>query len=108
MNKDELGRLSETFEMMRHKLKESAEIQMKYEESRKELIANISHDLKTPITSIKGYVEGIRNGIANTPEKMDRYIDTIYTKATDMDHLIDELFLYSKLDLNRLPFHFEV
>jgi signal transduction histidine kinase len=107
MNKDELGQLSKTFEMMRRKLKESAELQMKYEENRKELITNISHDLKTPMTSIIGYVEGIRDGISNTPEKMDRYIQTIYTKANDMDHLIDELFLYSKLDLHRVTFYYE-
>lgn len=107
MNKDEIGKLAETFEQMRSKLKESAELQKTYEENRKELIANISHDLKTPITSIKGYVEGIQDGVANTPEKMDRYIKTIYTKSVDMDHLIDELFLYSKLDLHRVPFHFE-
>ncbi|WP_449538561.1 sensor histidine kinase [Ferdinandcohnia sp. Marseille-Q9671] len=107
MSRDELGKLSETFELMRMKLKESADMQMKYEENRKELIASISHDLKTPITSIKGYVEGIRDGVANTPEKMERYIQTIYTKSLDMDHLIDELFLYSKLDLNREPFQFE-
>ncbi|WP_318153105.1 histidine kinase dimerization/phospho-acceptor domain-containing protein [Metabacillus arenae] len=72
MNNGELGKLSETFEVMRCKLKESAKLQMKYENNRKELISYISHDLKTPITSIKGYVEGIRDGVANTPEKMDR------------------------------------
>lgn len=105
--KDELGQLSETFEMMRLKLKEAKDIQMSYDENRKELIASISHDLKTPMTSIKGYVKGMRDGVANTPEKMDRYMETIYTKANDMDHLIDELFMYSKLDLQQLPFHFE-
>jgi signal transduction histidine kinase len=82
-------------------------LQNKYEQNRKELIANISHDLKTPITSIKGYVEGIRDGVASTPEKIDRYIETIYVKATDMDYLIDELFLLSKLELSSVPFHFE-
>lgn len=105
--KDELGKLSRAFDHMRKKLKESTELQLKYEENRKEMISNISHDLKTPITSIKGYVEGIRDGVANTPEKMDRYLQTIYTKSIDMDKLIDELALYSKLDLNRLPFQFE-
>ena len=107
MGDDELGQLAETFELMRLKLKESAELQFKYEQNRKELIANISHDLKTPITSIKGYVEGLRDGVANTPEKMDRYIQTIYSKTIDMNHLIDELFLFSKLDLNSVPFHFQ-
>jgi signal transduction histidine kinase len=107
MSKDELGQLAQGFEEMRLRLKESIEMQQAYEENRKELIANISHDLKTPITTIKGYVEGIQDGVANSPEKMDRYIETIHKKSIDLDHMIDELFLYSKLDLQRLPFHFE-
>ncbi|WP_217269749.1 sensor histidine kinase [Neobacillus endophyticus] len=106
-SKDELGQLAQGFEEMRIRLNDSIEKQIAYEENRKELIANISHDLKTPITTIKGYVEGIRDGVANSPEKMDRYIQTIFTKARDLDRMIDELFLYSKLDLQRLPFLFE-
>ncbi len=92
---------------MRIRLKESIDLQVAYENNRKELLANISHDLKTPITSIIGYVEGIRDGVANSPKKMERYIQTIYTKARDLDRMIDQLFLFSKLDLQRLPFHFE-
>ena len=106
-SKDEMGQLAQGFEDMRKRLKESIDLQIAYENNRKELIANISHDLKTPITSIIGYVEGIRDGVANSPKKMERYIQTIYTKASDLDHMIDQLFLYSKLDLQRLPFHFE-
>jgi histidine kinase len=105
---DELGQLTQAFEEMRIKLNEAFAIQKQYEENRKELITHISHDLKTPITSIKGYIEGIRDGIADTPEKRDRYIQTIYSKSVDLDHLIDELFLYSKLDLGKVPFQFEV
>ncbi|WP_202079825.1 sensor histidine kinase [Caldalkalibacillus salinus] len=105
--KDELGQLAQAFEHMRQKLKASTALQIQYEENRKELISNISHDLKTPITSIKGHVEGILDGVANTPDKMKRYLQNIHTKSTDMDRLIDELALYSKLDLKRLPFHFE-
>jgi signal transduction histidine kinase len=106
-SKDEIGELFAAFEQMRGKLKHSVHLQLQYEENRKELISNISHDLKTPVTSIKGYVEGILDGVADTPEKLDKYIKTIYAKATDMDRLIDELFLFSKLDLHNLPFHFE-
>ncbi|MFE8699701.1 sensor histidine kinase [Cytobacillus sp. FJAT-54145] len=105
--KDEIGALSASFEEMRVQLKKSVDMQLKYEENRKLLLSNISHDLKTPITSIKGYVEGIQDGIANNPEKLERYISTIYKKANDMDAMIDELFLFSKLDLKRIPFHFE-
>lgn len=104
--KDEIGELFQSFEEMRSQLNQSIELQVKYEENRKLLLSNISHDLKTPITAIKGYVEGIQDGIANSPEKMDRYIQTIYKKAKDMDAMIDELFLFSKLDLKRVPFNF--
>ena len=73
----------------------------------REMISNISHDLKTPITAIKGYVEGIMDGVADTPEKMDRYIKTVYNKANDMNVLINELSLYSKIDSNIIPYNFE-
>ncbi|MDP4142875.1 MAG: HAMP domain-containing sensor histidine kinase [Bacillota bacterium] len=105
---DEIGEVCLAFEEMRIKLKESLSLQQQYENNRKELISNISHDLKTPITAIKGYVEGITDGVADSPEKIDKYIKTIATKANDLDRLIDELFLFSKLDLNKLPFNFEV
>ncbi|SET37257.1 histidine kinase [Natronincola peptidivorans] len=103
--KDEIGELSQAFEEMRKRLKNSIDIQHQYEENRKELFSNISHDLKTPITTIKGYVEGIKDGVADTPEKMEKYINTIYAKTEDVDRLIDDLFLFSKLDLNKLPLH---
>jgi len=105
--KDEIGEVYSAFEEMRLKLKESLKLQQQYENNRKELISNISHDLKTPITAIKGYVEGIIDGVADSPEKMDKYIKTISSKSKDMERLIDELFLFSKLDLNKLPFNLE-
>jgi signal transduction histidine kinase len=106
-SRDEIGEVCGAFEEMRLKLRDSIGQQLQVEENRKELISNISHDLKTPITSIKGYVEGILDGVADSPEKMDKYIRTIYAKAVDMDRLIDDLFLFSKLDLKSLPFNFE-
>lgn len=102
----EIGSLYENYEKMRLKLKESTDISLESENQNRELISNISHDLKTPITSIKGYVEGIMDGVADTPEKMDKYIKTIYNKANDMDKLINELTVYSGIDSNRMPYHF--
>ncbi|OPA78644.1 two-component sensor histidine kinase [Paenibacillus selenitireducens] len=107
-SRDEIGELSVAFEQMRNQLQHSIHTQIQYEENRKELISNISHDLRTPLTAIRGYVDGLGDGIADTPEKRQKYIDIISSKAEEMDHLIDELFLYSKLDLNRLPFQFEI
>ncbi|WP_219837223.1 HAMP domain-containing sensor histidine kinase [Paenibacillus sp. R14(2021)] len=104
---DEIGQLGIAFEEMRSRLLQSIRVQLQYEENRKELIANISHDLRTPLTAIKGYIDGIMDGIADTPEKNVKYLRTIAVKADEMDHLIQELFLYSKLDLNRQPFQFE-
>ena len=104
--KDEISELCRDFEEMRKKLKTQAEEKETFDRQSKELISNISHDLKTPITAVKGYVEGIMDGVADTPEKMDRYIRTIYVKANDMDRLINELTFYSKIDTNRIPYNF--
>lgn len=103
---DEVGVLCEDFEDMRRRIKELIEVRMQYETDTKELISNISHDLKTPLTAIKGYAEGIMDGVADTPEKQDKYIKTIYTKAVDMTSLVDELSFYSKIDCNTIPYNF--
>ena len=103
---NEIGELYRNYEDMRLRLKESTEEKIQNERQNRELVSNISHDLKTPITAIKGYVEGIMDGVADTPEKMDRYIKTIYTKANDMNRLINELTYYSGIDSNRIPYNF--
>lgn len=103
---DEFSQLCNNFDDMRRRLKESAETQVRYDAENRELISNISHDLKTPITAVKGYVEGIMDGVADTPEKMNRYIRTIYNKANELDRLINELTIYSKIDTNRIPYNF--
>ncbi len=104
--KGEIGDLYRNYEDMRLRLKESTEEGRQNEKQNKEFISNISHDLKTPITAIKGYVEGIMDGVTNTPEKMDKYIKTIYNKANDMEKLINELTFYSGIDNNRIPYNY--
>jgi signal transduction histidine kinase len=107
-SKDEIGQTCRAFEEMRVRLKEAIENQVKLDEDRVEFIASITHDLKTPITAIKGYIEGIMDGIADTPEKLDKYTKTIYSKAVDMDKLIDNLTFYSNKTLNKIPFNYTI
>lgn len=103
---DEIGELCQNFEEMRQRLKDSAEEKLASEKENRVLISNIAHDLKTPITAVKGYSEGLMDGVADTPEKRDKYIKTIYNKANEMDLLLNELTLYSKIDTNRIPYNF--
>ena len=102
----EVGELFHNYEEMRLRLKESTEESIENEKKNKELISNITHDLKTPITSITGYVEGIMDGVADTPEKMDKYIRTIYNKSNELNRLINELTFYAGIDCNRIPYNF--
>lgn len=103
---NEIGALCEDFDRMRMQLKESKRIQKVYEENRRELIAGISHDLGSPLTLIKGYVSGLLDGIADTPAKKEKYLKTILDTACDMDKLVDELFLLSKLETDNFIFNF--
>lgn len=103
---NEIGDVCKDFEEMRLILKKSSEDKLQSDKEEKELIRNISHDLKTPLTAIKGYVEGLRDGIADTPEKQAKYVKTIANKVNDMDKLIDELTIYSRLDANRVLYTF--
>ncbi len=106
-SKDEIGELFQSFEEARKQLKESEETKNKYEQNRNELITNISHDLKTPITTIKGYIEGIMDGVPKSKEKRDKYLKTIHQNAIHMESLIEDLFLLSKFDLGQSFYQFE-
>lgn len=105
--KNELGDLIGVFEEMRVKLGKSLTMQKKYEDDRKYMLSSMSHDLKTPIMSIKGYIQGIQDGIATSPEKHDKYMNIIYKEAENLETMINELFLYSKLDLKQEVFFFK-
>ncbi|ATW26560.1 sensor histidine kinase [Candidatus Formimonas warabiya] len=104
---NEFGVLIHSFNEMAQKLQESEKVQLSYEENRKALIANISHDLKTPIASIQGYIEGILDGVVASPEKTNKYLKIIYHNTVYINKLIDDLFLFSKLDMEKLDFQYE-
>ncbi len=103
---NEIGILTRAFNDMASKLEEGEKLKVEYEENRKNLIANISHDLKTPITSINGYIEFIVDGKIESKEKVDGYLKTIQSNIGYMNRLIDDLFLFSQLDVQKLDFSF--
>ncbi|EKQ56456.1 MULTISPECIES: HAMP domain-containing sensor histidine kinase [unclassified Clostridium] len=104
---NEIGVLIYDFNKMAETLKQADEMKQEYEENRKDLIANISHDLKTPITSINGYIEALVDGVVTSPDKVNNYLKVIYNNTTYINNLIDDLFLFSKLDMQKLDFNFE-
>ncbi|MEG6584881.1 sensor histidine kinase [Dendrosporobacter sp. 1207_IL3150] len=101
---NDLGLLIFSFNEMAKKLYESERIQHEYEENRKTLIANISHDLKTPITAIQGYIEALRDENIKFQGDKDKYLKTIHNNTIYINKLIDDLFLFSKLDMQKLDF----
>lgn len=103
--KDEFADICSDFNEMAMRLLDSVNARQKDEANRKELIAGISHDLRTPLTSIKAYVEGIETGVAATPEIQKRYLNTIKNKAIDLEHIVNQLFLFSKLDIGEFPIY---
>ncbi len=104
---DELGETAAAFEEMRQQLKESRKLREQYEKNRQELFAGIAHDLATPLTKIQGYTSGILDGIANTPEKQRHYLELVYHTSQNMEQMVHELFLLSKLELGKVAFQWE-
>lgn len=104
--RDEIGELADDFNNVREHINELLEDNISKKQNMKEMVVNISHDLKTPLTVIKGYVEGLREGVANTPEKQNKYLSIIYSKAVEMNSLIDALSAYAKLDMDGISYNF--
>jgi signal transduction histidine kinase len=102
-----IGALVSAFNAMVAALERDQELASQYERDRKDLIANISHDLKTPIASIQGYVEAMEDDRLDDPDRRKRYLKVILANASYMNKLIDDLFLFSRLDMRKLDFHFE-
>lgn len=104
---DEFTAICSDFNEMAQRLSDMVSRQQKDESNRKELIAGISHDLRTPLTSIKAYLEGLEKGVATSPQMQGKYIDTIKNKTSDLEYIINQLFLFAKLDIGDFPFHLE-
>ena len=100
---NEFKPICEAFNDMAAQLKASNEKIQKNEQNRKELFSGISHDLRSPLTSIKAFAEGLLDGIANTPEAQQEYLQIIKQKTEDVNNMVSQLFLYSKMDMGSYP-----
>ena len=103
---NEIGEVCRDFNEMRIRLKQSVEERIRYDQYRREMISGISHDLRTPLTSIRGYVEGLRDGIADTDEKRERYYAAIQRRTSDLESLVETLSLFSRLENS--SFHYNL
>lgn len=101
---DEFLNVCTTFDEMQMHLKEGIEKNAAYEKARTEMVSGISHDLRTPLTSMKAFIKGILDGVANTPEKKEQYLRISYQKTCDMEVLLQKLFFLSKLETGNMPF----
>lgn len=97
--RDEFSPVFSAFNLMVKELSASLKAREQEEQSRKELIASMSHDIRTPLTAIRAYVEGLKDGVARTEEKRQHYLDVIYKKTSELDAMVEQLFLLSKMDV---------
>ncbi len=104
---DEFKPIVERFNAMAKSLQLNQQLRDETERSRQELIAGISHDIRTPLTSIQAYVEGLLDQVATSPQAQQKYLQTIKNKTNEMDHTLSQLFLFSKLDLGEESLHLE-
>lgn len=102
VNENEVGDLTYAFELMRDELKAKQIREEQLKKSQQELISCISHDLKTPISTIRAYSEGLRDGIAKTREKQDEFVKIIIDKTELLTGMINNLLEYSNAQLNQL------
>lgn len=102
IGENEVGDLIFSFELMRDELNSKQRKEEELKKSQQELISCISHDLKTPISTIKAYSEGLRDGIAKTPESQKDYVNIIIGKTDLLISMINELLTYSNAQLNQM------
>jgi signal transduction histidine kinase len=94
---DELASLAANINFMAQELKDKIENERKAEKTKSELITNVSHDLRTPLTSIKGYLGLIKDKKYNEYDQLEQYVNIAYNKSEKLEVLINDLFEYTKL-----------
>lgn len=105
--KDEFRPVCDAFNGMSARLKAQADRAAAEEQSRRELFAGISHDLRSPLTSVRAYTEALLDGVARSPEDTHRYLTKIRLHEAEIEHMVEALFLYSKMELQDYPVHLQ-
>lgn len=93
------------FNSMQRTILEDQRQRERTERARIDMVTGISHDLRTPLTSIQGYIKGVLDGVADTEEKREAYLRTAYESTEEMDLLLRKLFDFSRMESGQMPFH---
>lgn len=99
----EFENVCHSFNEMREAILEGQEKNRKYERARTDMIAGISHDMRTPLTAVRGTIKALLDGVASTPEQQRKFLETAYRRTGDMDILLNQLFYVSKLETGNMP-----
>ncbi|WP_277679328.1 sensor histidine kinase [Gracilibacillus dipsosauri] len=94
----EIAEVNEGFKVMVGGLKEAFQKQVELEEERRFVVAAVAHDLRTPLFALRGYLDGLEQGIADSPEKMAEYLSVCKEKSAQLGRLVEELFTYTKTE----------
>lgn len=101
----EFEHVCQTFNDMQQTILDDQEQRAKTERARTDMVTGISHDLRTPLTSIQGYIKGVLDGVADTDEKKRLYLKTAYESTEEMNVLLTKLFDFSRMESGQMPFH---
>lgn len=101
----EFEHVCQTFNDMQQTILDDQEQKAKTEQARTDMVTGISHDLRTPLTSIQGYIKGVLDGVADTDEKKRMYLQTAYESTKEMNVLLTKLFDFSRMESGQMPFH---
>lgn len=102
---EEFERVCQAFNEMQKTILSDQEQRIRNENARIDMVTGISHDLRTPLTSIRGYIKGVLDGVADTEEKRTMYLETAYDSTVEMNILLQKLFDFSRMESGQMPFH---
>lgn len=103
----EFEEVCNSFNSMQHQVAKARKKQEEYEKARTDMVAGISHDLRTPLTAIQGTLKGLLDGVARTPEMQKKFTETAFRRSVEMSQLLDQLFYFSKIETGNMPVHLQ-